>query len=182
MSIGSGTKPAPDVARDQFRRLTILIAVAFVDMIGFAMVFPLLPFYALKLHAQPQTIGFIIAAFSGAQLISAPIWGRVSDRYGRRPALLIGLSASAVAFTVFGFANSVWLLFLSRFVQGAGGGTTGVTQAYIADTVRPEDRARSLGWISAATNLGTMLGPVIGSFASQWGQTVPGLLAASLCI
>jgi MFS family permease len=182
VSRDSGTKPASDVARDQFRRLTILIAVAFVDMIGFAMVFPLLPFYALKLHAQPQTIGFIIAAFSGAQLISAPIWGRVSDRYGRRPALLIGLSASAVAFTVFGFANSVWLLFLSRFVQGAGGGTTGVTQAYIADTVRPEDRARSLGWISAATNLGTMLGPVIGSFASQWGQTVPGLLAASLCI
>jgi MFS family permease len=151
-------------------------------MIGFAMVFPLLPFYALKLHAQAQTIGLIIAAFSGAQLISAPIWGRVSDRYGRRPALLIGLSASAIAFVVFGFANSVWLLFLSRFVQGAGGGTTGVTQAYIADTVPADDRARSLGWISAATNLGTMLGPVIGSFATRWGQTTPGLLAASLCV
>src|SRR5262249_13631976 len=67
-------------------------------------------------------------------------------------------------------------------VQGAGGGTTGVTQAYIADTVPPDDRARSLGWISAATNLGTMLGPVIGSFASRWGQAVPGLLAASLCV
>ena len=85
--------PSDDAARDQFRRLTILIAVAFVDMIGFAMVLPLLPFYALKLHAQPQTIGIIFAAFSAAQLISAPIWGRVSDRYGRRPALLIGLSA-----------------------------------------------------------------------------------------
>src|SRR5262249_14192314 len=87
-----------------------------------------------------------------------------------------------IAFVVFGFANSVWLLFLSRFVQGLGGGTTGVTQAYIADTVPAEDRARSLGWLSAGTNLGTMLGPVIGSFASRWGQTAPGLLAASLCI
>jgi len=164
------------------RRLTILIAVAFIDMIGFAMVFPLLPFYALKLHAQPQTIGLIIAAFSGAQLLSAPIWGRVSDRYGRRPALIIGMSASAIAFVVFGFANTVWLLFLSRFVQGAGGGTTGVVQAYVADTVPPEDRARSLGWLSAGTNLGTMLGPVIGSFASHWGQAAPGIIAASLCI
>jgi MFS family permease len=168
--------------RDQFRRLSVLIAVAFIDMIGFAMVFPLLPFYALKLHAQPQTIGLIIAAFSGAQLISAPVWGRVSDRYGRRPALLIGLTASAIAFLVFGFANSVWLLLVSRLVQGAGGGTTGVTQAYVADTVPPEDRARSLGWLSAGTNLGTMIGPVIGSFASHWGQEAPGVLAASLCV
>ena len=172
----------PDAARDQFRRLIVLIAVAFVDMVGFAMVFPLIPFYALKLHASPQVIGLVIAAFSGAQLISAPIWGRVSDRYGRRPALLIGLSASGIAFLVFGFANSVWLLFLSRFAQGAGGGTTGVTQAYVADTVPPADRARSLGWLSAGTNLGTMLGPVIGSFASAWGQATPGILAASLCL
>jgi multidrug resistance protein len=171
-----------DAARDQFRRLVVLIAVALVDMIGFAMVFPLIPFYALRLDAKPQVIGMIIASYSIAQLVSAPLWGRVSDRYGRRPALLIGLSASGVAFVVFGFANSVWLLFLSRIVQGAGGGTTGVTQAYVADTVPPEDRARSLGWLSAGTNLGTMLGPVIGSFAAHWGQSAPGVLAASLCI
>jgi MFS family permease len=182
VAIPNPSKSAPGAARDQLRSLSVLIAVAFIDMIGFAMIFPLMPFYALKLHAQPQTIGVIIAAFSGAQLISAPIWGRVSDKYGRRPALLVGLSASAVAFAVFGFANTVWLLFLSRFVQGAGGGTTGVTQAYIADTVPASDRARSLGWLSAGTNLGTMIGPVIGSFASRWGQAVPGILAASLCI
>jgi multidrug resistance protein len=146
------------------------------------MVFPLLPFYALRLDAAPQVIGMIIASYSVAQLTSAPVWGRVSDRYGRRPALLIGLTASAAAFLVFGFANSVWLLFVSRIVQGAGGGTTGVAQAYVADTVPPEDRARSLGWLSAGTNVGTMLGPVIGSFASQWGQETPGVLAAALCI
>src|SRR5712671_612332 len=103
-------------SRDQFRRLMVLIAVATVDMVGGAMVFPLIPFYALKLHALPTTIGMIIASFFVAQLISAPVWGRVSDHYGRRPALLIGLSASAAAFVVFGFANAIWLLFLCRVV------------------------------------------------------------------
>jgi MFS family permease len=159
----------------------VLIAVATVDMIGGAMVFPLIPFYALKLNASPTTIGMIIASFFVAQLISAPLWGRVSDHYGRRPALLIGLGAATAAFFVFGFANAIWLLFLCRIVQGLGGGTTGVLQAYVSDTVPPEDRARSLGWLSAGTNVGTMLGPVIGSFATNWGHQWPGILAASLC-
>jgi len=172
----------PDNSRDQFRRLLVLIAVATVDMVGGAMVFPLIPFYALKLHASPPVIGMIISSFFVAQLISAPLWGRVSDHYGRRPALLVGLTAAAAAFLVFGFANSIWLLFLCRIVQGLGGGTTGVLNAYIGDTVPPSDRARSLGWLSAGTNLGTMLGPVIGSFATYWGQEAPGILAASLCL
>jgi multidrug resistance protein len=169
-------------AGGQFRRLAVLIAVNFVDMIGFMIVLPLLPFYALKLHATPETIGRLIASFSIAQLVAAPIWGRVSDRYGRRPALLIGLSASAAAYVVFGLAHSVWLLFLSRLVQGAGGGTTGVAQAYVADTVDSADRARALGWLSAATSAGVMLGPAIGSFAAHFGQAAPGLVAAALCL
>jgi MFS family permease len=167
---------------DQFKRLIVLIAVATVDMIGGAMVFPLIPFYALKLHATPTTVGLIIASFFVAQLISAPLWGRVSDHYGRRPALLIGLTASTIAFFVFGFANAIWLLFACRIVQGLGGGTTGVLQAYVSDTVPPEDRARSLGWLSAGTNVGTMLGPVIGSFATRFGHQWPGILAAGLCL
>ena len=167
---------------NQFRRLAVLIAVNFVDMIGFMIVLPLLPFYALKLHATPETIGRLIASFSIAQLLAAPLWGRMSDRYGRRPALLIGLSASAIAYVVFGFASTVWLLFLSRLVQGAGGGTTGVAQAYVADTVEPADRARALGWLSAATSAGVMVGPAIGSSAAHLGQAAPGLVAASLCL
>jgi len=151
-------------------------------MIGFAIVLPLLPFYALYLDATPEQIGLLIASFSVAQLLFAPIWGRVSDRYGRRPALLIGLTASAIAYVVFAYANSMALLFASRIVQGAGGGTTGVGQAYIADTIKPGDRARALGWLSAASSLGVMLGPVIGSFAARWGQTAPGLVAATLCV
>ena len=166
----------------QFRRLAVLIAVNFVDMIGFMIVLPLLPFYALKLNATPETIGQLIASFSIAQLLAAPLWGRMSDRYGRRPALLIGLSASAIAYVVFGFASSVWLLFLSRLVQGAGGGTTGVAQAYVADTIGEGDRARALGWLSAATSAGVMVGPAIGSFAAHLGQAAPGLVAAALCL
>ena len=166
----------------QFRRLAVLIGVNFVDMIGFMIVLPLLPFYALKLHASPEIVGQLIASYSIAQLLAAPLWGRVSDRYGRRPALLIGLSASAIAYVVFGLADSVWLLYLSRIVQGAGGGTTGVAQAYVADTVAPRDRARALGWLSAATSAGVMVGPAIGSSAAHLGQAAPGLIAAALCI
>jgi multidrug resistance protein len=173
---------APNGSGAKFRRLAVLIAVNFVDMIGFMIVLPLLPFYALDLRASPEIIGWLIASFSIAQLLSAPVWGRVSDRYGRRPALLIGLSASAVAYAVFGFAESIWLLFLSRLVQGAGGGTTGVAQAYVADTMAPADRARALGWLSAATSAGVTLGPAIGSFAARFGQEAPGLVAAALCL
>jgi multidrug resistance protein len=166
----------------QLRRLAVLIAISLVDMIGFAIVLPLLPFYALKLRATPSQIGLIIAAFSIAQLLSAPVWGRVSDRYGRRPALLIGLLASAVAYVVFGLADSLWLLFLSRLVQGAGGGTTGVAQAYVADTIEPSQRAKALGWLSSATGAAFAIGPLLGSLASHFGQTAPGFIAAALCV
>ena len=166
----------------QFRRLAILIATSFVDMIGFSIVFPLLPFYALKLHGTAFDVGLITAAFSAAQILSAPLWGRVSDRFGRRPALLIGLLASAAAYVVFGLADAIWLLLASRFIQGAGGGTTGVAQAYVADTVKPADRTRALGWLSAATSAGVMLGPAIGSFATRINHEAPGFVAAALCL
>jgi len=173
--------PTP-TSRDQLRQLWVLITASGVDMIGFAIVLPLMPYYALKLNATPEQIGLLIAAYSIAQLLMAPFWGRISDRYGRRPTLLIGLTAAAVAYVVFAFANSLWLLFLSRLIQGAGGGTTGVAHAYVADTIKPADRARALGWLSAASSLGVMLGPVIGSSSAHWGQAAPGLVAAALCL
>ena len=173
---------APAAGQGELRRLSVLIATCFVDMIGFAIVFPLIPFYALRLQATPLDVGLIVSAFSAAQILSAPVWGRVSDRYGRRPALIIGLLASAAAFVVFGLADALWLLFASRLIQGAGGGTTGVAQAYIADTVAPAQRARALGWLSAATSAGVMLGPAIGSFASNLGPEAPGFVAAGLCL
>src|SRR3989449_4328946 len=132
------------------------MAVALLDVIGLMMFLPLLPLYALRLHAVPATIGFLTASFPVAQLASSPIWGRVSDRYGRRPVLLVGLTGSAVAYVIFGFASALWLLFASRFVQGLGGGTTGVAQAYVADTMEPHERAKALGWLSAATSAGVI--------------------------
>lgn len=164
------------------RRIAVLMATAFVDMVGGSMIFPLLPFYALKLDADPWMIGWMIAAFWIAQLASAPLWGRVSDRYGRRPALLAGLAASAAGFLVFAFAVEAWMLLLSRLVQGAGGGTTGVAQAYVGDAVEPKDRAKALGWLSAATSAGVMIGPAIGSLATTLGSSAPGLIAAGLCL
>jgi MFS family permease len=167
---------------DDLGRLSILIAIAFVDMLGSAIVFPLVPLYLLRYQAAPVVIGLVIAAFSIAQLASSPLWGRLSDHHGRRPALLAGLLFAAMGFTIFGLANAVWLLFLSRLIQGAGGGTTGVTQAYITDSVPAGRRAQALGWLSAATNLGVMIGPVIGSLAVRFGHSWPGLVAAALCL
>jgi multidrug resistance protein len=167
----------------ELRQLSILIATCAVDMVGFAMVFPLIPYYALRLHASPFVIGILTASFSVAQLIMAPLWGRFSDRHGRRPALLIGLVAAAIAYMVFGLADSVWLLLVSRVVQGAGGGTTGVAQAYVADTIKPANRAKALGWLSAATSAGVMIGPAIGSLShSLLGAQAPGFVAAGLCL
>ena len=167
----------------ELQQLSVLIATCCIDMIGFAIVLPLLPYYALRLKATPELIGLMTAAFSVAQLVASPYWGRFSDRYGRRPALLIGLSASAVAYVIFGMADALWLLFLSRLVQGAGGGTTAVAQAYVADTIKPGGRAKALGWLSAATSAGVAIGPTVGSLSHAWfGPMAPGLVAAGLCL
>jgi MFS family permease len=188
-------------------KLFTLMATAFVDMVGLLMIIPLLPFYVKTLGGSGvdllgthfgigTIIGFIVASFTFAQLLSAPMWGRFSDRMGRRPTLLIALGAAAIAYLIFGFAHSLLVLFLSRMVQGAGGGTVGVIQAYVADSTDPKDRARALGWLSSATNLGVAVGPVLGSFAIklgerdlmpglgtfQMGGAAPGIMAAALCM
>jgi len=188
-------------------KLFTLMATAFVDMVGLLMIIPLLPFYVKTLGGSGIDVlgihfgigiisGFIVAAFTVAQLLSAPMWGRFSDRVGRRPTLLIALGASGIAYLIFGFAHSLLVLFLSRIVQGAGGGTVGVIQAYVADSTDPKDRARALGWLSATTNLGVALGPVLGSFAIalgkrdlmpgtgtlHMGRAAPGIMAAALCL
>ncbi|MDX6403137.1 MAG: hypothetical protein QOH70_592 [Blastocatellia bacterium] len=188
-------------------KLFSLMATAFVDMVGLLMIIPLLPFYVKTLGGSGIDllgvhfgigiiIGFIVTSFTIAQLLSAPMWGRFSDRVGRRPTLLIALGASAIAYLIFGFAHSLLVLFLSRMVQGAGGGTVGVIQAYVADSTDPKDRARALGWLSSATNLGVALGPVLGAFAIklgerdvmpgprtlQMGGAAPGIMAAALCM
>jgi len=165
-----------------FKKLLVLIITAFVDMVGLLMVIPLMPFYARKMGAGSMMVTIMVVSFTAAQLLSAPLWGRFSDKYGRRPALLVGLGAAAMAYVVFAFANTIWLLLLSRLVQGAGGGTVGVIQAYVADATEPQNRAKALGWLSAATNVGVALGPPLGSLALLAGHSGPGLLAAGLCL
>ena len=189
------------------KSLLVLMAAAFLDMVGLFMVMPILPFYVKAFAADGVTLfgeqiaagtltGLVVSSFTIAQLLSAPWWGRLSDRRGRRPVLLIALAASAVAFLLFGFAESLWLVMLSRIVQGAGGGTVGVIQSYVADSVEPAERARALGWLSAATNLGVALGPVLGSLAVtlgthdllpgvgelRLGRAAPGVAASLLCV
>ena len=160
----------------------VLFAAVLVDMLGFGIVMPVLPFYATALDATPLEVTLIIASFSAMQLVSSPIWGRVSDRRGRRPLLVAGLFASAVSYLIFGLANSVLVLLLSRMAAGAAGGTISVAQAYIADTTTHEQRAHGLGLLGAASGLGVMLGPALGGFVSQWGGlAAPGFVAAGLC-
>jgi MFS family permease len=142
-------------------KLFVLIITNFVDMVGLLMILPLMPFYAREMGGGGFIVAILMSAFTAAQLLSAPVWGRFSDRYGRRPALLVGLTASCIAYVVFAYASSIWLLLLSRIVQGAGGGTVGVIQAYVADSVEPDQRAKALGWLSAATNVGVAIGPAI---------------------
>jgi len=188
-------------------KLFTLMITAFIDMVGLLMIIPLLPFYVKELSGSGLTVwhfpigvgtitGFIVTSYTVAQLLSAPLWGRFSDRVGRRPTLLIALAASGIAYLIFGFAHSLLVLFISRLVQGAGGGTVGVIQAYVADSTEPKDRTRALGWLSATTNLGVVIGPVIGSFAVTlgaskamsehstiaFGRAAPGVLAAALCL
>ncbi len=166
-----------------FRKLFILIITAFVDMVGLLMVLPLMPYYARELGGGSLMVSVMVVSFTAAQLLSAPLWGKFSDRYGRRPALLVGLGSAAAAYVVFAFADSLWLLLLSRVIQGAGGGTVGVIQAYVADATEPQNRAKALGWLSAATNFGVALGPPLGSAALlAGGRSGPGLMAAGLCL
>jgi MFS family permease len=163
-------------------KLFVLIITNFVDMVGLLMVIPLLPFYARDMGGGGLVVAVLITSFTAAQLVSAPLWGKFSDRYGRRPALLVGLTAAMIAYIVFAFATSIWLLLLSRIVQGAGGGTVSVIQAYVADSVEPDNRAKALGWLSAATSVGVAIGPAIGSAALVMGRSGPGLAAAGLCL
>ncbi len=145
---------------------------------------PLLPLYARDLGANGLQVGLLVSIYSLVQLVMAPIWGRISDRIGRRPVLLLGLLGSGVAYLVFAGADSLTLLFLSRVVGGIGGSTIPVAQAYIADVTPPERRAGNMGLIGAAFGLGFVIGPMLGGIlagVSPGSPAAPGYAAAVLC-
>lgn len=183
MSLPIETLPPTGAHPEHTRRLLVLFVTAFVDMIGLAMLVPILPFYAEAYGASALTIGVVISAFSVAQLIVAPVWGRWSDRRGRRPIIIFGLLVTAAGYALFAVASSVAMLLLARIVQGLGGGTIGVVQAYVADSTPSERRTRSLGWLSAVTSFGAVVGPALGSvLVAAGGRAMPGVAAAAFSL
>jgi DHA1 family tetracycline resistance protein-like MFS transporter len=167
--------------------LLVLFLTVFIDLIGFGMVIPFLSFYAREYGASGATVGAIVGIYSIMQFFFAPVWGRLSDRIGRRPVLLVSLTASFTGYLLFAFSHSIALLFASRLVAGIGGANIGTAQAYIADTTGPEERAKGMGLIGAAFGLGFILGPplsgilsAIGTKHGMHGNLLPGLVAAGL--
>lgn len=157
-----------------------LFVTVFLDLIGFGIVLPLLPSYGARHTSSAALIGALVATDSLLTFLLAPAWGRLSDRIGRRPVLLVGLAGSAVSYLLFGLAGSFAALVLSRVVSGATGATVHVAQAYLADVTPPERRSHAMGMIGAAFGLGFTIGPAIGGSASAYGDALPGLIAAGI--
>jgi DHA1 family tetracycline resistance protein-like MFS transporter len=146
--------------------MPVLFLIVFIDLVGFGVVIPLLPFYGLHFGASPAEVTGMMACYSLAQLVSSPLLGRLSDKVGRRPVLLISLLASVASYLWLGFADALWMLFAARLLSGAGAGNIAAAQAYITDVTTPETRARGLGVIGAAFGLGFTVGPALGGLVA----------------
>lgn len=155
------------------------MAVA-LDLLGFGIIIPILPLYASDFGASPYTIGLLLASYSLAQLLFAPIWGRLSDSVGRKPILVITLVGSAVGSLVLGFAGSILVLFIGRIIDGVSGASVAVARAIVADTADETDRPRLMGLLGAALGVGFVLGPALGGLAGIFGPRVPFLIAGSI--
>ncbi|MBK8465618.1 MAG: MFS transporter [Chloracidobacterium sp.] len=162
--------------------LLIIFTTIFIDLIGFGMVIPILPYYANTppFSATPRDIGFLVASYSLMQFFFSPVLGRLSDKYGRRPILFISLLGSALGYFVIGFANTLFLVFLGRIIGGITGGNISTAQAYIADVTSKKNRAKGMGLFGAAFGLGFILGPAIAGILSKYGVHVPFFFAAAL--
>ncbi|MEW6129620.1 MAG: MFS transporter [Acidobacteriota bacterium] len=160
--------------------LLIIFITVFIDLIGFGIVIPVLPLYAQKFGASETTVGLLLAVYSMMQFIFAPILGKISDRVGRRPVLLVSLIGTSIGFLIMGLAGTLWLLFVARIIDGITGANISTAQAYIADVTPPEDRAKSMGLIGAAFGLGFIFGPFIGGVLSKVSLGAPFYFAALL--
>ncbi|MEH1797044.1 MFS transporter [Nostoc sp.] len=149
-------------SKNNSRPIFVLFLTVFIDLLGFGIILPILPLYAEQFGAKPSEATLLVAIYSLMQFLFAPLWGRFSDRYGRRPILLLTLFGSVIAYAGLGFANSLWMLFLARSLAGIMAGNISTAQAYIADITTPLNRARGMGIIGAAFGLGFILGPAIG--------------------
>ena len=164
------------------KMLFSIILVVFIDLLGFSLILPLLPYYAETFQSSDFVVGLLVASYAAAQLIGAPLLGRLSDRYGRRPVLLASIFGTFLSFLLLGFARSLLVLFVARILDGVTGGNLSVAQAYIADVTDAKSRARGLGLIGAAFGLGFIIGPVVGGVLSKFGFAVPAFAAGGLSL
>src|SRR5919112_1160597 len=162
------------------RPLLIIFLTIFVNLVGFRIIIPLLPFYAETFGASPVVIGLLFAIFSLCQLVAAPVLGDLSDRYGRRPVLIFSLAGTVVSFVVLALAHSITMLFLARVVDGLSGGNISTARAYVADVTEPKDRAKAYGLIGAAFGLGFILGPALSGVLAGVSYTAPIWAAAAI--
>ena len=162
------------------KQLILIFGFVFLDLLGYSLILPLLPYYADAFGATVTMVGLLGTSNAVAQLIAAPIIGRLSDRYGRRPLLIFSITGTLVSFLMLGLANSLALVFLSRVLDGLLGGNIALARAYITDITDEKSRGRGLGIIGAAFGLGFIIGPAMGGFLSRYGFGVPALVAAGL--
>jgi DHA1 family tetracycline resistance protein-like MFS transporter len=164
------------------RTLPILFVHVIVVVLGFSLILPLLPYYAKRFDASPLLLGLLVSSYAMAQIVSVPLIGRLSDRYGRKPLMLLGAAAGSVSFLILGFARSLPALFAGRIFAGLLGGNVAIAQAYIADITDEKHRAKNLGVIGAAIGIGFIFAPAIGGFVSRWGYGIPLFAAAGLSL
>jgi DHA1 family tetracycline resistance protein-like MFS transporter len=165
--------------------MAVLFLIVFIDLVGFGLMFPLLPFYSEHFGASPLLVTVLLASYSLAQFFMSPVWGRLSDRFGRKPILLSSLGFSVASYLWLGLADALWMLFAARLLAGAGAGNIAAAQAYIADVTTPEKRAKGMGMIGAAFGLGFTLGPALGGLIAGDHPDIvalgrPALVAAAL--
>ena len=164
------------------RPLLIIFLTIFVNLVGFGIIIPLLPFYAATFGASPLVIGLLFAVFSLCQMIAAPALGDLSDRYGRRPVLVFSLAGTVISFVMLALAHSVTMLFVARIVDGLSGGNISTARAYVADVTEPKDRARAYGLIGAAFGMGFIFGPALSGLLAHISYTAPIWAAAALTL
>jgi MFS family permease len=161
-------------------KLLPILAISFVDVLGFTLLIPLLPYYAEHYGAKPYVVGSILATVAVFALLAAPVWGRISDRAGRRVVLLGSQIISTLSFVLLGIGGSLTMIFVARAIEGVAGAAVGVTQSYVADLTEPKDRPRAFGLVGAAWGLGFLFGPVLGALLVRYGYPVPFFAAAAL--
>jgi DHA1 family tetracycline resistance protein-like MFS transporter len=168
--------------RARNRALATVAFTLFLDLMGFGIILPILPFYAESMHASETVVALLATAFSAAQFVMSPVLGRISDRYGRRPVMLVSIAGSVVSSLVLGFAHALWLVFAARIVAGSSKANISTAHAYVADLIPIDQRAKYMGWMGAAMGLGFVVGPGVGGLLGHVFAELPFFVSAALSL